>query len=247
MKKVLALLLLAALAFMTITIVVDSDLLADFGQANVENSVSDLYINQNTSGDSPTIEFGETKDLETGSANAVTGIVTEYRSFDTLGEVTVLFISALGVSLLIGTSTPWMTRARSGFILRTGVKVILPILMMVGVYIITHGHLSPGGGFQGGAMIASAMLLVSISDPEFMPKIKAFKLLEGLSGTIYIVIGLVGMVVMGHFLQNIDQTGTIGELFSAGFIPVVYLFIGLKVGSELTGIISDFMKKEANI
>lgn len=247
MKKVLALLLLATLAFMTITLVVDNNLLPDFGETKVENSVSDAYIKQNTMGENQAVEYGKSLNLEIGSANAVTGIVTGYRSFDTLGEVTVLFISALGVSLMIGTNDPWMKRSQSGFILRVGSKAILPILMIVGVYIITHGHLSPGGGFQGGAMIASAMLLVSLSDHDFMPKIKAFKILEGLSGTIYIVIGLVGMILMGHFLQNIDQTGTIGELFSAGLIPVVYLFIGLKVGSELTGIISDFMKKEANI
>ncbi|MBN2793807.1 MAG: Na(+)/H(+) antiporter subunit B [Clostridia bacterium] len=247
MKKVLALLLLATLAFMTITLVVDNNLLPDFGETKVENSVSDTYIKQNAMGENQDIKFGETKNLEIGSANAITGIVAGYRSFDTLGEVTVLFISALGVSLMIGTTDSWMKRSQSGFILRVGSKAILPILMIVGVYIITHGHLSPGGGFQGGAMIASAMLLLSLSDHEFMPKIKAFKMLEGLSGTIYILIGLVGMILMGHFLQNIDQTGTIGELFSAGLIPVVYLFIGLKVGSELTGIISDFMKKEANI
>lgn len=247
MKKVLALLLLAALTFMIITIVVEENLLADYGMNQIEDRVSNTYIKQNTQGDNTEVNFGESKDLETGSANAVTGIVTDYRSFDTLGEVTVLFVSALGISLLIGTSSSWINRSESGFILKAGSKVILPLLLIVGVYVITHGHLSPGGGFQGGAMIASAMLLMAISDHEFMPKIKVFKLLEGMAGTAYIVTGLVGMAVLGHFLQNIDQTGLVGELFSAGLIPLVYLFIGLKVGSELTGIITDFMKKEANI
>lgn len=244
MKKVLALILLATLAFLAITIIVDNDLLPSYGDANVSERVSAHYVSQGAEGD---VEFEKTENLETGSANIVTAIVTDYRSFDTLGEVTVLFVSALGVSLILGSSTQLIKREKSGFILRVGAKAILPILIIVGFYVITHGHLSPGGGFQGGAMIASAMLLMALSDPEFVPNIKAFKILEGLSGTAYIVIGLIGFISTGFFLQNFDNTGVVGELFSAGFIPVIYLFVGLKVGAELTGIITDFFKEEANI
>jgi multicomponent Na+:H+ antiporter subunit B len=149
--------------------------------------------------------------------------------------------------MLIGSSSFYAKREKSGFILRTGTKVILPILMVVGFYVITHGHLSPGGGFQGGAMIASSMLLLALSDPEFIPQIKVFKKLESLSGTAYILIGFLGLIMMGTFLENIENTGVIGTLFSAGLIPIVYLFIGLKVGSELTSILTDFMKEEANV
>lgn len=243
MKKLLALLMLTALGFFAVVMVVENDLIADYGQVNLENRVSNNYVYQN----SDSVEFGVSENLETGSANAVTSIVTGYRSFDTLGEVTVLFVSALGISLMMGTSSTWFKRQKSGFILKTGSKVIMPLIMIAGVYVITHGHLSPGGGFQGGAMIASAVLLMALSDPDFMPNIKAFKLLEGFSGTVYIIIGLLGILLVGSFLQNIDQTGIVGELFSGGFIPIVYLFIGLKVGAELTGIITDFMKEEANI
>lgn len=243
MKKVLALLLLSALAFMLITAVVDGNLLPKFGEASIDQRVSKEYVTQGNS----IIEHSVTKNLETGSANAVTSIVTGYRSFDTLGEVTVLFVSALGVSLLVGTSTEFVKKEKSGFILRVGSKTIMPIVMIVGMYVITHGHLSPGGGFQGGAMIASAMLLMALSDDEFMPNIRGFKLLEGFSGTVYVVIGLLGIVVSGHFLENFLDTGVVGELFSAGLIPIVYLFIGLKVGAELTSIITDFFKKEAQL
>jgi multicomponent Na+:H+ antiporter subunit B len=228
---------------MVITLVVDGDLLPNFGEASVDQRVSKAYIMQ----DAQSIEFGQTENLVTGSANAVTSIVTDFRSFDTLGEVTVLFVSALGVSLLVGTSSTFRKKEKSGFILRTGSKVILPIIIIVGFYVITHGHLSPGGGFQGGAMIASAMLLMALSDDTFMPNIKGFKILEGLSGTIYVVIGLVGLVMSGYFLENFLDTGVIGEVFSAGIIPIVYLFIGLKVGAELTGIVTDFFKEEAQI
>lgn len=243
MKKVLALTLIALLAFLLITVVVENDLVQPYGDAKM-SEVSDKYINQSVT-ENASVKFDESKDLETGSANAVTSIVVEYRSFDTLGEVTVLFISALGVSLIIGSSGTFFKRSKSGFILKTGSRVILPLLIIVGFYVITHGHLSPGGGFQGSAMIASSILLMSLSDPDFFPEIKAFKLLEGFSGTMYIIIGLLGLVFSNYFLENFMNTGTVGELFSAGIIPIIYVFIGLKVGAELTSIITDFLKKEA--
>lgn len=247
MKKILALILLATLAFFAITLVLDNELLPEYGKADTSTKVSEKYISQSVTEDQKTVEFGKTVDTENGSANMVTPIVVIYRSFDTLGEVTVLFISALGISLLMGTTNTMIKRSNSGFILKTGSKVILPILLIVGVYVITHGHLTPGGGFQGGAMIASTVLLMIISDSEFLPNINKFKILEGVSGTAYIVIGLIGIVISGFFLKNFLPTGTIGELFSAGIIPIIYLFVGLKVGSELTSIITDFLKKEANI
>lgn len=244
MKKIVVAVLLLTLAFLTMTLVINNELLPNYGESKLSD-VSKKYISQSVTGTQDTVEFGKTKDLETGSANMVTPIVVSYRSFDTLGEVTVLFISALGVSMLIGTSNAILKRNSSGFILKAGAKAILPLLLVVGVYVITHGHLTPGGGFQGGAMIASAVLLMVISDSEFLPNINRFKILEGISGTAYIAIGLTGIVVSGFFLKNFLSTGTVGELFSAGIIPIIYLFVGLKVGSELTSIITDFLKKEA--
>jgi multicomponent Na+:H+ antiporter subunit B len=226
-----------------ITIIVEENLLETYGEAKVENKVSQVYVNQS----SDQVIYDKSEDLETGSANAVTSIVTGYRSFDTLGEVTVLFVSALGVSLIIGSAASFQMKEDASFILKTGSKIILPIILIVGFYVITHGHLSPGGGFQGGAMIASAMLLMALSDETFMPNIKGFKLLEGFSGSVYIVIGLLGMVLSDHFLENFLNTGTVGQVFSAGLIPIVYLFIGLKVGAELTGIITEFFKEEAQL
>lgn len=245
MKKIVIFLLLVAFAYLAFTISVDENLLPEYGNAKL-SSVSEKYISQSVSKDQGSVIFKESKDTENGSANMVTPIVVSYRSFDTLGEVTVLFISALGVSLLVGTTGSVISRNSSGFILKAGAKVILPILLTVGVYVITHGHLTPGGGFQGGAMIASAVLLMVISDSEFLPKINTFKILEGVSGTIYIIIGLIGITASGYFLNNFLPTGTVGELFSAGIIPVIYLFVGLKVGSELTSVITDFLKKEVN-
>jgi len=247
MKKILALLLVSVFAFFAITLVQSDQLVPKFGDADLSSRVSDKYISKSVSVDNKVVEYGETVNAETGSANLVTSIVVNYRSFDTLGEVTVLFISALGISLIVGTTDGMIKRSESGFILKTGSKVLMPILLIVGIYVITHGHLTPGGGFQGGSMIASAVLLLLISDHEFVPNMNKFKVLEGLSGSLYIIIGLVSISLTGYFLKNFMPTGQVGELMSAGIIPIIYLFIGLKVGSELTGILSDFLKKEANV
>lgn len=247
MKHFLALLLGFTFILFASVMVIDNDLIPTYGNANMKNSISDKFINKSVTGDTEVVKFGETSNSETGSANMVTSIVANYRSFDTLGEVTVLFISALGISLLAGTTNTMIERKKSGFILKAGSKVLMPILLVVGIYVITHGHLTPGGGFQGGSMIASSILLMLISDHEFVPNINKFKILEGLSGSVYIIIGLVGISATGYFLKNFMSTGVVGNLFSAGIIPVVYLFIGLKVGSELTSILTDFLKKEVNI
>jgi len=247
MKKLLALLLIFTFVLFSAAFLISEKLMPNYGQANISKSVSDKFISKSVNGDGPIVEYGETTSSETGSANMVTSIVVNYRSFDTLGEVTVLFISALGISLIVGTTDSMVKRNESGFILKAGSKVLMPILLVVGIYVITHGHLTPGGGFQGGSMIASSILLMLISDHEFVPNINKFKFLEGLSGSIYIIIGLVSISITVYFLKNFISTGTVGNLFSAGIIPIIYLFIGLKVGSELTGILTDFLKKEVNI
>ena len=166
------------------------------------------------------IVFGETKDAETGSANMVTSVVVNYRSFDTLGEVTVLFISALGVGLLLsGRRKRQQPAFEPSFILRQGARIVFGIMMVFGVYMFTHGHLTPGGGFPGGSIIAAAVLLLYVSDNEFQAKIKAFKVAEGLAGSLYVIAGLLGLALGGYFLQNFLPTGVVGNLLSAGVIP----------------------------
>ncbi|MDX1359593.1 MAG: Na(+)/H(+) antiporter subunit B [Clostridia bacterium] len=192
------------------------------------------------------VSFGVTDDAETGSANMVTSVVVNYRSFDTLGEVTVLFLAAVGVSILIGSEGKKRKLGKSGFILQTAARFIFPVMLITGVYIFTHGHLTPGGGFPGGSMIASSFLLLYMADDKFALNLKRFKIAEGTAGTLYVLIGAAGLIIGGYFLLNFLPTGTVGNLFSAGIIPIVYVIIGLKVGSEITGVISDMMKEEVS-
>ena len=83
-----------------------------------------------------------------------------------------------------------------------------------------------------------------MADEKFRVSIDNFKKTESTAGILYVIIGLLGLVISNYFLSNFINTGTVGLLFSAGVVPIVYVLIGLKVGSELTGIITDFQKEE---
>jgi multicomponent Na+:H+ antiporter subunit B len=182
--------------------------------------------------------YGE-KGFEDGSANVVTSVVVNYRSFDTLGEVTVLFTAAVGIGLILGGTKRMRYGRKANFILRVSTGILLPLIIMFGVYIFVHGHLTPGGGFPGGTIIAAAILLLYLSNEEFDVNRVVSKSLEGTMGSLYVIIGLAGLAAGGAFLFNFMPTGVVGALFSAGVVPVVYSVIGLKVGSELAGVVAD--------
>ncbi|PKK96548.1 MAG: cation:proton antiporter [Tenericutes bacterium HGW-Tenericutes-3] len=244
MKKLLAFVLTIGLGLLIILALDSNTTFDDFGFANLADRVSTRFI---TKGSNTDIIFGQTLEPESGSANIVTSIVVDYRSFDTLGEVTVLFISALGVALLLGSSGTQKRmnfNFKPNFMLRVGSRALFGIIIMTGVYVILHGHLTPGGGFPGGTMIASAMLLLYLADDQFRARIKGFKILESLAGSAYVGIGLVGLVIGTTFLQNFLPNGTVGELISSGIVPIVYILIGLKVGSEISGMIDNFLTEE---
>ncbi len=249
MKQIISILLVLAIGFFIVTALYFPEespfKFKGYGEAKLNERVSQSFVDKSVTGEADEVIYGETADAETGSANMVTSIVVNYRSFDTLGEVTVLFISALGVSLLLSGK-----RKRQGFafepsfILKQGAHIVFGIMVVFGVYMFTHGHLTPGGGFQGGSIIAAAVLLLYISDNEFKAKVKAFKATEGIAGSLYVIVGLLGLAIGGYFLYNFLPTGTVGDLISAGVVPVVYILIGLKVGSELSGIVSGFATEE---
>lgn len=188
-----------------------------------------------------------------GAANIVTAIVVTYRGLDTLGEVTVLFLAATGVALLLrrrsgtadGASEPGESRLSApaarrpaSEILEIGAGHLMPAIVMFGAYIFLNGHLSPGGGFQGGAVVASAVLLALLASPDYRLRHGALTAIESSSGLFYVAIGLLGALLAGGFLDNrVLPPGSFGAIASAGAIPVIYTLIGLKVGTELAGVI----------
>ncbi|MFP4151798.1 MAG: hydrogen gas-evolving membrane-bound hydrogenase subunit E [Alkalispirochaeta sp.] len=180
---------------------------------------------------------------ETGSANVVTAVVVQFRGLDTLGEVTVLFVSALGVALFAGALQDGafreMYRDGGGFVLQAGSRLLLPVIVMIGAYIVAHGHLSPGGGFPGGVLIATAVLVLLFTRHEQRLPHPLLAIFEGLAGIAFVAIGLAGLYGRpGSFLANVLPLGSFGTLFSAGSIPVLYAIVAVKVASELSNLVS---------
>ncbi|MDD4217062.1 MAG: MnhB domain-containing protein [Bacteroidales bacterium] len=181
---------------------------------------------------------------EVGAANLVTAVVVTYRGLDTLGEVSILFLTAAIIGFFLKTKSsnnhalPKVKRYSE--ILGTGAKILVPIIVLLGTYVFINGHLTPGGGFQGGAIIASAFVLMLIALPRPAINHRVLSIIESLSGVSFVIIGLLGIVLAGGFLDNqIIGLGTFGTILSAGTVPIIYILVGLKVGTELTGIIRN--------
>jgi len=186
--------------------------------------------------------FLENNIKDTQSANTVTSVVVNYRGFDTLGEVTVLFLAATGLgAILAGERKMKRKRAASNLMLRIGAKVLLGFFLMIGAYVFIHGHLSPGGGFQGGVVIATGFLIMAVSYRSYTISHKVISIIEGLAGLTFVSLGLAGLILGSSFLSNFLPLGNAGHLFSAGVIPLIYIAVGFKVGSELTGVIRNLM------
>ncbi len=225
-KRVAVLLLLLGLG------AVFASLLLDFVPATELNRTAAYYAERGAE--------------ETGATNLITAILVTYRGLDTLGEVTVLFLAAAIVGLVLSRgreahSAEEVAGAVAppvGELLNTGKNLLVPLILLLGVYVIANGHLTPGGGFQGGAILASAILLMLLTDPARHFSHRLIAALESLSGLVFVGMGVLGIVLAGGFLDNrILPLGTLGELFSAGAIPIIYAFVGLKVGAEFSSML----------
>lgn len=179
---------------------------------------------------------GSIDDLK--SQNVVTSVIVTYRGLDTLGEVTVLFLATAGVGFLLKKKKNKSKLRKASELLQTSSSFLISLIILFGIYIFVHGHLTPGGGFQGGVIIASAFLLMVLSDISLKFNHLLLHVVESFSGAFYVVVGLIGLILGLGFLNiNIIPLGEFGQLFSAGAIPVIYSLVGLKVGAELTSII----------
>jgi multicomponent Na+:H+ antiporter subunit B len=177
--------------------------------------------------------------LELGVSNIVTGILIAYRGFDTLGEVAVLFMVAASVGLLLRkdeaapTETVERRRRPASEIVITGSRVLLPVILTFGAYVIVNGHLSAGGGFQGGAIVASGVMLLLLADPGARINAAALSMIESLAGMLYVGMGILGLILAGGFLDpRFLPPGETGAFISAGAIPLISALLGIKVGAE---------------
>ncbi len=194
--------------------------------------------------------YAEHTAQDIGATNIVTAIIVTYRGLDTIGEVTVLFLTAAIVGMLLSRGNRkgkslQRELPQSGELLTTGSYLLVPLILLLGAYVFINGHLTPGGGFQGGAIVASAILLMLLTDPLRHFSHQLIAIVESISGLLFVIIGVLGLFYAGGFLDNrILPTGELGSLFSAGAIPVIYSLIGLKVGAEFSSMLVNLSETE---
>jgi multicomponent Na+:H+ antiporter subunit B len=161
--------------------------------------------------------------------------------------VAVLFMVAAGVGVLLAGEPGEETLSQAAIgrgpseLVRNGAEVVLPLIFLFGAYVIMNGHLSAGGGFQGGAVVASGVMLLMLAYPTGPLHHGFLSITESLAGVVYVSIGIAGIVFGAGFLDShILPRGEFGTLFSAGAIPVISALLGIKVGAELSVIIDRF-------
>ena len=147
----------------------------------------------------------------------------------------------------------------SGPVAKAAARLLVPMIFIFGFYVVVHGHLSPGGGFQGGAIVATgvALLVASFALAEgeaFLPSIKNIKLFESAGLILFICTALAGIAVASGFLVNwLNGAGglfgnavaygiTSGDIWTGGIIPVLNIAIGFEVFGALSVVVLYMFK-----
>jgi len=121
-------------------------------------------------------------------------------------------------------------------------QIIAPLIFLFGVYIVIHGHLSPGGGFAGGVIMAGAFILQIMSNGIILPKLRkeerGMEFLESAAILGFLILAGVGLLLSGSvvFFANFVNKGTLGNLLSAGFIPIENIVVGAEVCAAISAI-----------
>ena len=180
---------------------------------------------------------------ETGAINLVAAVLFDYRGFDTLGEITVVFSAVTSIALLFAGGKPSKSAEGLSPLAKRSVAALVPFIFLVGFYVILHGHISPGGGFQGGVVWGSLLILLGIvygaAYAEEVITHHAKKVAESLAALSFLGLACVGLFAGGWFFSNLGigyPRGQPGTILSAGMIPLLSLAVGVKIGAGLAAI-----------
>lgn len=192
---------------------------------------------------------------ETGAVNAVTGMILDYRAFDTFGESCVLFIAAACVLILLRddkTDTTAMAienekyEPKSDSILQASAKILFPAIMLFGIYILVNGHLSPGGGFSGGAIMGAGLILhVNAFGYKKTQKFfteKTYKRITVCALSFYCFAKSYSFFTGANHIESIIPLGTPGAIISSGLILPLNICVGLVVACTMYAFYTLFKK-----
>jgi multicomponent Na+:H+ antiporter subunit B len=183
--------------------------------------------------------------------NAVTATVFDYRGFDTMGEEFILFAAVTGVVLLLrrrerGTGDGLDDDVRSDLVRVVG-SLTIGAAIVVGLWLVAFGFVTPGGGFQGGVVLASATVLLflvssyrawtTFGDEHILDP------LEGVGAGGYVVVGLAALSSGAPFLTNVLGPGVPGTLWSGGSAVLVNWCAGLEVAAAFLILFTEFLEE----
>ena len=191
---------------------------------------------------------------DTGAVNIVAGMILDYRAFDTFGEANVLFIATMVVMLLMrddkkekGVDSKDMSyEPRFDKILQQVTFILFPLIMIFGIYVVVNGHLSPGGGFSGGAIMGAGLILylnaygIEKMNLFFTEKTHKFVCVAALS--FYCLAKSYSFFTGANHLESIISTGTPGMIISAGLILPLNICVGLVVACTMYSFYTLFRK-----
>lgn len=191
--------------------------------------------------------------LAHGTANVVSSVNFDQRGLDTLGEEVILLGSVLAASVLLRAAPGEHEHqpAAGQRVLPAVVLVgylLLPVTLLVGLSVVAHGALTPGGGFQGGVVLATGLHLLYLAGSyrvlqQLRPAHWAAPV-EAAGAGGFVVLGLAGLLAGAGFLGNALPSGTFGELLSAGTVPLYNIAVGAAVFGGVVMLLAQFLRQE---
>ncbi|AOP47095.1 MnhB domain-containing protein [Streptomyces lydicus] len=189
------------------------------------------------------------------TANTIASVNFDQRALDTLGEESILFGSVLGTVVLLRQTRDEQRLppepARVAPPVRRYALIALPVTLLIGLYVVAHGQLSPGGGFQGGVVVATSLHLLYIAiDYRALERIRPVGLYEvadaaGEAG--YLLLGAAALLTGAAFLTNFLPYGTFNTLSSGGTVPLLNAAIGVEVAAGIVVLLARFLDQAVEI
>jgi len=190
------------------------------------------------------------------TANTVSSVNFDLRGFDTLGEETIFLASVIVIAVILRAAsdeTEQRQRASGRPLDSTvfGGVVFLPIVLIIGLDVVTHGSLTPGGGFQGGVIVATAIHLAYVAGTyrllERVRPVRPFEWTEAIGAGAFACLGISALLLGSAFLANVIPVGSIGTLFSSGTVELLNGVVGIEVASGVIVLLSKFLEQAITV
>jgi multicomponent Na+:H+ antiporter subunit B len=194
--------------------------------------------------------------------DVVNAVTYDIRGFDTLGEEFIFFSAVAGVLLLLRRPpdeplnrtkdhVPWRAVPRPSMAVRILAVALAGPTVVFGFYVVTHGQLTPGGGFQGGVVLSAAPLLAylagTFSELAALAPQKLVDAGEAVGAGGYVLIGVASLAAGGAYLQNVIPIGQLGSITSGGTVALIDLAVGLEVGCGLLLLLATLLEKTLTV